>query len=587
MHAEQLSRIARATMVRALALFIPIAALIALVMVYLFAQNRINERALRELEAMQAVTGQAEIIDTEITSIVSDVLYLANQNALKSYVSGATAEGRAHLEEDYRLFISRKGIYDQVRYLDEFGMEVVRVNYRPESPEIVLAEELQNKADRYYFQEAMRLNRDEVYISPFDLNVEQGQVELPLKPMMRFATPVFDQQQRRMGVLVLNYLGDRPILRIEELSARVLGTLILINEDGFWLDGKKVDGEWEFLLKSDHTFGTDHPDAWKRLMNAEQGQFLVDEGLFTFQTVSIPSRLGQTVSGGDPAARIDSPLVTVVSFVPSDILYRRSNTLLSQLLTVYVVVAYFLIILLWLLSVATVERGNAQQKLRESEARLRTLSARLLTAQEDERRTISRDLHDDLGQLVTAICLDLERCLLLTADAKRESSIRRALEKSQSLLDKVHEISARLRPRILDDLGLRDAVQSFVSEFEDRTGIELHLELEFEHYNVPREISQNVYRIIQEALSNMAKHAHTHRATLRLHVRTDGLELVVRDEGAGFCVDKLDDSTLGVLGMRERTELLGGTFQIIAALGEGTEVVVSIPLRQRAHEPVG
>lgn len=556
-------------------------------MVFLFVQNRVNERALRESEATQAVTGQAEIIGTEIASVVSDVLYLANQDALQSYLSGATPERRARLENDYRLFISRKGIYDQVRYLDDAGTEVVRVNYRPENPYVVPAKELQDKANRYYFQKGAHLDRDEVFISSFDLNVEHGQVELPLRPMIRFATPVFDKYQRRKGVLVLNYQGSRPIQRIEELSARVLGSLILITNDGSWLRGKKVGRKWEFHLNSGRTFGLDHPEAWEQIENAEHGQFLTDEGLFTFQTVLIPSQSGRVVSSGDPASPKGAPFVTVVSFVPKETLYRRSNTLLGQLLTVYFVVTYFLIILLWLLSVATVARRKAQQKLKESEARLRILSTRLITAQEDERRTISRDLHDDLGQLVTAICLDLERGLLQGADAKKESSLRRALEKSQCLLDKVHEISAKLRPRILDDLGLRDAVRSYVGEFEDRTGIELHLEMNFNHHNVPREVSQNVYRIIQEALNNMAKHAHTERATMSLNVGTDGIELAVSDEGAGFSMDKLNDSTLGLLGMRERTELLGGTFQIIAALGEGTKILISIPLRQRAHEPVG
>lgn len=573
-------------MVRALALFVPIGALIALVIVLIFVQNRANERALRELEAMQAVTRQADIISTEFTSIVSDLLYLANQVALQSYFSEPTPERRVRLERDYELFISRKGIYDQVRYLDVSGMEVVRVNYGPENPEVVPAEMMQDKADRDYVQVA-HLNRDEVYISSFDFNIEDGQVEQPLKPMIRFATPVFDSQQRRMGVLVLNYLGRRPIRRIEELSTRVSGSLILINEDGFWLRGEQVNGEWEFRLNSDRTFGSDYPDAWQRIVLAEQGQFLADQGLFTFRKVPILSESGMIPSGGGPETIRNAPSLTVVSFVPNNTLYRRSNTLLGQLLIVYVVVSFFLIVLLWLLSTAMVVRREAQQRLEESEVRLRTLSASLLTAQEDERRTISRDLHDDLGQLVTAICLDLERGLIVTVDSKKESIVRLALEKTQSLLDKVHEISAKLRPRILDDLGLQDAARSLVRDFKDRTGIELRLEMKFDHHNVPQEISQNVYRILQEALNNVAKYAGTERAVVHLNVHTNGVELDVCDEGMGFCLDELNGATLGILGMRERAELLGGTFQIITAPGEGTEIHVSIPLREMAHGPKG
>src|SRR5262249_15803923 len=234
--------------------------------------------------------------------------------------------------------------------------------------------------------------------------------------------------------------------------------------------------------------------------------------------------------------------------------------------------------LAWYLGHAGAVRGEHERRLAESEGRLRTLSAQLMTAQEEERRSIARDLHDEMGQVVTAMTLDLQRAAQATDRDKKGDLIGRALHGAEHLLDRIHEIAARVRPSLLDDLGLKDAVQSYLSDYEHRTGVAVRTELVFERGDVPAVVSENAYRILQEALRNVAKHAQAKEVTVALHVAAASVALTVRDDGVGFTPGAVDGKRLGLLGMRERAELLDGTFAVESQPAKGTEVQVTMPL---------
>src|SRR5207302_7912968 len=136
--------------------------------------------------ARDLVELQTELIRREWRSVESDLQYLAKQAVLRSYLSGSDS-GKQELLEEYVLFCRQKAIYDQIRYIDDTGQERMRVNYNQGNPAPVKEDELQSKANRYYFTQAMRLGRDDVLVSPLDLNVEHDEIERPLKPMIRFA----------------------------------------------------------------------------------------------------------------------------------------------------------------------------------------------------------------------------------------------------------------------------------------------------------------------------------------------------------------------------------------------------------------
>src|SRR5262249_56838645 len=142
------------------------------------------------------------------------------------------------------------------------------------------------KGKRYYFQQTMRLDKGQVFVSPLDLNVERDESERPLKPMIRFATPVFDRQGAKKGIVILNYLGADLIRKLVEVSVTFPGTALLLNREGFVLHGPSADDEWGFMLGHDRTFAKLYPEARTRLSEAGQGQFHTGQGLFTFHTLA-------------------------------------------------------------------------------------------------------------------------------------------------------------------------------------------------------------------------------------------------------------------------------------------------------------
>ena len=184
--------------------------------------------------------------------------------------------------------------------------------------------------------------------------------------------------------------------------------------------------------------------------------------------------------------------------------------------------------------------------------------------------------------MTTAICLDLDRAGKAT-DGKTQSGILRALGNSRQLLDKVQSIAAQLRPSLLDDLGLKDAVQDYLAQYEDRTGIDTRSHLRFDHERLPETVSETLYRILQETLTNAERHARADTVEVSLIIDSDEIELTVLDNGTGFDPKAIRSGCLGIMGMRERTELLGGSFQLETASGEGTEIRARLPLDANAE----
>jgi signal transduction histidine kinase len=479
------------------------------------------------------------------------------------------------------LFSRQKGLYDQIRYLDASGGEIIRVNYNGGHPASVPEKALQSKATRYYFIQTRLLDRGEVFVSPFDLNVEHDEIERPFKPVIRVATPVFDRQGTKRGVLVLNYLGSALIQKLTEVAVSFPGSAWLLNQDGFFLHGPTPEDEWGFMLSNQGTFATYYPEEWQSLVQADSGQFVTANGLFTFRTLSpraqIP-RHRQAPASSHPDPDAAAAELKVVSYIPGQILWGGAAQSLRRMLFLYGAAIVVVLALTWYLVYASVLRRDQERQIAASEGRLRTLSTRLITAQEDERRSLSRDLHDELGQLATAVSLDLQRAAQSDDRDKKNDLLGRALDGTDCLLNRIHELSTRVRPTLLDDLGLKEAVQSYVSEYERHTGIVARTDLRFETASIPAVVSENLYRILQEALTNVAKHARTAEVLVALHAAAHDITLSVRDEGIGFAPEALNGKRLGLLGMRERAELLNGSFIMESQAGKGTLIQVRLPL---------
>lgn len=218
------------------------------------------------------------------------------------------------------------------------------------------------------------------------------------------------------------------------------------------------------------------------------------------------------------------------------------------------------------------------RELSVANARLKALSARLISAQEEERLRISRELHDDLGQILTSTSLNLQRALKSDAP-KKQDLVRQVLAANQEARNRLRELSSLLRPRVLDDVGLKEAIQTYVSDFEKHSGVRSRVSFRCRNEDLTDEASTNLYRILQEALTNISKYARANNVAVQLYRQNGDTILKIRDDGIGFNPASIRvDRTLGLHGMRERAELLGGEFRLTSAPGRGTEILVHFPL---------
>ena len=232
------------------------------------------------------------------------------------------------------------------------------------------------------------------------------------------------------------------------------------------------------------------------------------------------------------------------------------------------------------------ERRRAEDALRSSHEQLRALAARLQAAREEERARLARRIHDDLGHALTALKMDifwLAKTLSASAGRPRAAPIQERLLAMSSLLDQtiesVRETASELRPGVLDDFGLSAALEWQTRQFEGRTGIHTTFAGGTSDVPIGHEQSTVVYRICQELLTNVARHADATAVRVALGKQASQLVLEVSDNGKGITQEQASSlEALGILGMRERAALLGGEFKIAGAPGKGTQAIVRVPL---------
>ncbi|HEY0551792.1 MAG TPA: ATP-binding protein [Verrucomicrobiae bacterium] len=227
------------------------------------------------------------------------------------------------------------------------------------------------------------------------------------------------------------------------------------------------------------------------------------------------------------------------------------------------------------------------QQSRRMQQQLRHLSHQLLSAQEEERKVISRELHDEIAQTLTGINVQLAN---LKTEAKLDAEdLDQKISRTQRLVEKsveiVHKFARELRPSVLDDLGLIPALHSFVKSLATPTRMFVKLQIfaGVEHLDGAKRTV--LYRIAQEALTNVVRHAHATEVELRIEKLAGAVRMTIQDNGKSFVVKRVLHATkinrLGLLGMRERVEMVGGDFSVESTPGQGTRVEVQIPFRPR------
>ncbi|RJP53029.1 MAG: HAMP domain-containing protein [Anaerolineaceae bacterium] len=232
----------------------------------------------------------------------------------------------------------------------------------------------------------------------------------------------------------------------------------------------------------------------------------------------------------------------------------------------------------------TEELARTDELRKEREVLRRQLLEKVITTQEDERRRIARELHDSTSQNLTSLIVGLR---VMETNCAQCASISKATDLrdvASKTLDEVHDLSMRLRPRVLDDLGLSAALERLVSEWQARYKIPVDVAIQLDE-RLPGDMETAIYRIIQETLTNIARHAQAKSASILVERHGGMVRTFVEDDGIGFDArTNHGERHLGLLGMRERAELLNGTVTIDSSPEHGTSVFIEIPLQNEQME---
>lgn len=369
----------RSRLIRYLLSLILPAGLLCLVFVYsLYHEERTMVRQnLEAAEELRLLAG-ARSLAGDIGMVAADVRLMASLPSMKTYLAVGDSAALAAVAADFSALAASRRVYDQLRWIDASGVERLRIDYVQNEPLVVADERLQNLGKRYFFSATMQLGAGEIFVSPLDLNVEQGQVELPIKPIIRLAMPVRDETGSVRGVVMASYYGIYLLDRfIDVTEARAGGARVnLLNSDGYWLSAPQPSDEWGFMFGRKENFATRFPEAWARIAAGERGRFEDTDGLWSFTTVRplLAGMASARVAAADADAAVpigtDDYIWKAVSRIPPDILLQTGNRNVG---------GWVMITLVFIAALATgaFVLARAQQRRDAMAENLRTLNRRL------------------------------------------------------------------------------------------------------------------------------------------------------------------------------------------------------------------
>lgn len=252
-------------------------------------KNTLDESKSRNVESKRYVNLLEGLVKNSFQLMISDVMLLGNSQFTRDYLNFPTVPiNQQNLTEEFKHFAKEKQRYSQIRILDNEGQEKIRVNWNKRAGVSVVSENaLQNKFNRYYFTETFQLDQNEVYVSPFDLNVENEQIEVPFTPMIRIGTPLFNSERKKVGIILINFLGSYIIDDFKMMKRLLSGHNYLLNSNGYWIIGDHSVHEWAFMFpeKKDLSFSAKYDSPWKTIQLNHSGQFNSGNRVFTFSTI--------------------------------------------------------------------------------------------------------------------------------------------------------------------------------------------------------------------------------------------------------------------------------------------------------------
>ena len=346
--------------------------LLALPVGIVFLTEKMDQQQKIALEEQVSIQLQKKIILQRFDTITADLKFLCKQNELQHYLESGDNSYLSELENEYvNLSINRK-VYDQIRFISEKGKEIIRVDYYSGTASALPQEKLQYKGDRYYFLDTIILPEGTIFVSPFDLNIEHGELEIPYKPMIRFSAPVFDNAGRERGIVIINYLGDDLINSLRQSSTISPGEIFLVNPEAYWMCSSNPEEEWGFMIeeRADFRFDFRYPEEWKIITGNQEKQIRTKAGLFTFATI-YPLEQGMRTSTGSSEAYAKSAYMRtaeeyfwkVISFYSRENFREKLSSIKYHLLKILLIFYGISILPAWFLTRYIIIRNRRKAHL--------------------------------------------------------------------------------------------------------------------------------------------------------------------------------------------------------------------------------
>jgi len=321
-------------------------------------------------EERQTIKVSSQFIGEELRIVHDDIFYLRDQPVLHDWLEKKSPQNLERLNADLLAFVKYRELYDRILFVDDNGLERVRVDRNRGQPVMVPLRELQDRSNLYFVEQTLALNKDFIYISPFDLAIDHDKIEQPIKPVIRFGTPVFDQHGQKRGIILLSYRGQRLIDRLRTISLQSIGSLWLLNARGYWLIGPRPEDEWGFIYpeRKNRLFANDYAEAWASIIeHPEQRQFMINGDLFTYGEV-LPKTLFGAIREGVVSG---DERWLLVGRVPAEKFFAK-NVIQARMLAF---ISLFLVlgIVSWFTAHYSIRRRQTEEERRASEARFRGL----------------------------------------------------------------------------------------------------------------------------------------------------------------------------------------------------------------------
>ena len=334
--------------------------LIILLIYFVDYQSTINSnwQAMKK-QQVSAIEAGRLALDADISQVIADVKILASDFNVFSAINH---DVKTSLETQFLFFSQNKPRYDQIRYLNNQGMEVIRVDRNANGYSLLKRKTLlQDKSSRYYFKQASKLARNNIYISSIDWNVENGKIEKPLKPTIRFAMPVFDKQHQRQGVVVVNYLASELMAHFIKASGLHQQQLFLVNKHGelLYLRNKSTSSEW--ILGEVKLFEQLYPNISAQIQREKQGQMQVNQGYYTYTSINSNTSFKETNQQG---WLLISQLLRA-DLMPIKIEFNQQRLPIYGVISLLCVIFLFTIIRIRLHHQETLSRNKYEQRFRQ------------------------------------------------------------------------------------------------------------------------------------------------------------------------------------------------------------------------------